>query len=97
VTNRGTLTWKAQGRRFGGQVTCGLKVFTEDGRCLREDLGRTPLPKDVAPGEAIEVEMRIKGELPPGRYSLVHDMVVEGVSWLEHYGSPTPRRRLTIT
>ena len=97
VTNRGTLTWKARGRRFGGQVTCGLKVFAEDGSCVREDLGRTPLPKDVGPGETIEIEMSIQADLPPGRYTLLHDMVVEGVSWFEHYGSATPRRRLTVT
>src|SRR5262249_48255872 len=27
VTNVGTVTWKARGRRFGGQVTCGIKVY----------------------------------------------------------------------
>jgi SAM-dependent methyltransferase len=97
VTNSGTVTWKARGRRFGGQVTCGLKVFAEDGRCVREDLGRTPLPKDVGPDDTIDLEMTIRLELPPGRYSLLHDMVVEGVSWFEHYGSATPRRSLTVS
>jgi SAM-dependent methyltransferase len=96
ITNAGTVTWKARGRRFGGQVTCGLKVFTEDGRCVREDLGRTPLPKDVGPGEVIEIEMSIRADLSAGRYSLLHDMVVEGVSWFEHYGSATPRRPLVV-
>jgi SAM-dependent methyltransferase len=96
ITNAGTLTWKARGRRFGGQVTCGLKVFTEDGRLVREDLGRTPLPRDVGPGEAIDIEMTIQADLAPGRYRLLHDMVVEGVSWFEHYGSATPRRGLVV-
>lgn len=43
ITNAGTVTWKARGRRFGGQVTCGLKICTPAGEVLREDLGRTPL------------------------------------------------------
>jgi len=51
IRNAGSVTWKARGRRFGGQVTCGLKVCTAHGEVLREDLGRTPLPSDVAPGE----------------------------------------------
>jgi SAM-dependent methyltransferase len=97
IRNSGTVTWKARGRRFGGQVTCGVKVFSEDGVCLRDDLGRTPLPHDVKPGDAIEIEMVIEAALPPGRYILHHDMVVEGVSWFEHHGSATPRRPLTIT
>jgi SAM-dependent methyltransferase len=96
ISNRGSVTWKARGRRFGGQVTCGLKVFGENGQCVREDLGRTPLPHDVAPGDAIELEMTVQAALPPGRYVLHYDMVVEGVTWFEHQGSPTPRRQLTI-
>jgi SAM-dependent methyltransferase len=83
ITNAGSVTWKARGRRFGGQVTCGLKVCTEDGRVLREDLGRTPLPRDVAPGEEIAIEMSVLGLLPTGRYVLRYDMVVEGVTWFE--------------
>src|SRR6185369_13362224 len=57
IANAGSVTWSARGRRFGGQVTCGLKVCDADGEILREDLGRTALPRDVAPGSAIEIEM----------------------------------------
>jgi SAM-dependent methyltransferase len=97
VRNAGSVTWRARGRRFGGQVTCGLKIFTESGEQLRDDLGRTPLSRDVAPGEETEVEMIVEAALPPGRYRLQYDMVVEGVTWFEHQDSPTPRRWLTTT
>jgi SAM-dependent methyltransferase len=97
IRNTGTVTWKARGRRFGGQVTCGLKIFGDDGTLIREDLGRTPLPRDVKPGDAIDVEMVLEVALPPGRYRLRYDMVVEGVTWFEHHGSSTPERRLTVT
>jgi ubiquinone/menaquinone biosynthesis C-methylase UbiE len=96
ITNAGSVTWKARGRRFGGQVTCGLKVCTPAGEPVREDLGRTPLPHDVAPGETIEVAVTVAGALSPGRYELRYDMVVEGVTWFEFHGSPTPRRPLEI-
>ena len=96
VTNAGTVTWKARGRRFGGQVTCGLKVCTPAGDVLREDLGRTSLSKDVAPGETIEVAMTVAGISGPGRYLLRYDMVVEGVTWFEFQGSETPRRTLEV-
>ncbi len=97
IRNNGSVTWKARGRRFGGQVTCGLKIFSEDGAAIREDLGRTPIPRDVAPGDELDVEMTVNAALPPGRYRLHYDMVVEGVIWFEHQGSPTPTRRLTVT
>jgi hypothetical protein len=96
ITNAGGVTWKARGRRFGGQVTIGLKVCDAVGEVLREDLGRTPLPRDVAPGEEIEIELTVAGVLPPGQYGLRYDMVVEGVTWFEFQGSPCARRQLEV-
>jgi SAM-dependent methyltransferase len=96
ITNVGSVTWKARGRRFGGQVTCGLKIGTADGEVIREDLGRTPLPHDVAPGEDVAIEMTVAGLLPPARYELRYDMVVEGVTWFEFHGSSCPRRALEV-
>ena len=96
ITNTGTVTWKARGRRFGGQVTCGLKVCSEGGDVLREDLGRTPLPHDMAPGEEIDIDMHVGGPLPAGRYELRYNMVVEGVTWFEFQGSQCARRLLEV-
>jgi SAM-dependent methyltransferase len=97
VFNSGSVMWRAHGRRFGGQVTCGLKICDPDGTILREDLGRTPLPHDVAPGEEIELEIAVPGALGAGRYRLRYDMVVEGVTWFEFQGSPCVERQLDIT
>jgi SAM-dependent methyltransferase len=96
IKNTGSLAWKARGRRFGGQVTCGLKVCSERGEVIREDLGRTPLPRDLAPGDDIGVEMTVPGVLAAGSYRLRYDMVVEGVTWFESHGSPCPERDLEI-
>jgi SAM-dependent methyltransferase len=96
VTNEGSVTWKAHGRRFGGQVTCGLKVIGPSGEILREDLGRTPLAADVPPGAAVEIDMTVPGALAPGEYVLRYDMVVEGVTWFEFQGSPCVERRLRV-
>ena len=96
ITNAGSVTWKARGRRFGGQVTVGLKVCGACDDVLREDLGRTPLPRDVAPGEEIEIAMTVAGLLPTGQYGLRYDMVVEGVTWFEFHGSPCARRSLEV-
>jgi SAM-dependent methyltransferase len=97
ITNAGTVIWKAVGRRFGGQVTCGVKVCDVDGKVLREDLGRTPLRHDVLPGEKIELAVTLPGALAPGNYELRYDMVVEGVTWFEFQGSSCARRPLEVT
>jgi hypothetical protein len=78
-------------------VTCGLKVCAASGDVIREDLGRTPLPRDVAPGEAVVLNVTVAGELAPGTYELRYDMVVEGVTWFELQGSAVLRRTVTIT
>lgn len=96
VCNEGDVTWKARGRRFGGQVTCGLKVRTIDGAILREDAGRTPLPVDVPPGGRLEIAMHVDAVLEPGEYVLRYDMVVEGVTWFEFQGSPCIERTLRV-
>jgi hypothetical protein len=96
IKNTGRVTWKARGRRFGGQVTCGLKVCSERGEVIREDVGRTPLPRDLAPGDEIAVEMTVPGVLAAGSYRLRYDMVVEGVTWFESHGSPCAERDLEI-
>jgi SAM-dependent methyltransferase len=96
IRNTGTVTWKARGRRFGGQVTCGVRICNSDGDVLREDLGRTPLPYDVGPGASVELDVVVDGALQPGRYLLRYDMVVEGVTWFEAHGSVCPRRDLEV-
>lgn len=96
VTNTGSVTWKARGRRFGGQVTCGLKICDQQGQVLREDLGRTALPRDVPPGGTLEISMTVAADAPPGTYELRYDMVVEGVTWFEFQGSPCARRMLEV-
>jgi len=54
------------------------------------------LPHDVAPGEEIEIQMIVACLLPPGRYGLRYDMVVEGVTWFEFHGSTCARRWLDV-
>jgi hypothetical protein len=97
VTNRGLVVWKVRGRRFGGQVTCGVKVCDTRGNVLREDLGRTALPGDVVPDGTVALEIAIPGVLPPGNYELRYDMVVEGVTWFEFHGSRCTSRLLNVS
>jgi hypothetical protein len=96
IANTGSVAWRAKGRRFGGQVSCGLKICDQSGNVIREDLGRTMLPTDVRPGEDIVLDVVVAGELAAGRYELRYDMVVEGVIWFELQGSPCFARALEV-
>ncbi len=97
VRNSGDVIWRARGHGYGGEVNAGVKVCAEDGTVLRDDLGRTSLPHDMAPGEEACLEVRIPGRLDPGRYLLKYDMVVEYVAWFEQYGSLPAQRALEVT
>jgi hypothetical protein len=47
---------------------------------------RTPLPR-LAPGERTEVELPVLGLIPPGRYRLAFDLVLEERYWLSEIGN----------
>jgi hypothetical protein len=47
---------------------------------------RTPLPP-VGPGERIQVDLPVVGLIPPGRYRLAFDLVLEDRYWLSEIGN----------
>jgi hypothetical protein len=81
--NIGDTLWNAKPSRRGGFVTVGCKLMTADGRLLDDRLGRTFLPRDVAPGDAVRVpvSLSLPADLPPGPYRLVFDLVAEQICW----------------
>ena len=60
---------------------------SESGELLIRDGLRTPIVEVVAPGEAIELQARLRPPDEPGRYQLVLDVVQEGVRWFANAGS----------
>jgi SAM-dependent methyltransferase len=88
--NTGGSTWIAAVQPTGAHVTFGVRIVRDDGRLVDDLRGRTALPRDVRPGETVEVlaSLTLEG-LPPGRYRLVFDMVAERVAWFSDLGSPT--------
>ena len=59
---------------------------SESGELLIRDGLRTPIVEVVAPGEAIELQARLRPPDEPGRYQLEWALVREGVTWF-----PPPR------
>ena len=48
---------------------------------------RTALPRDVAPGETVELELAVTAPRPPGRYRLAFDLVEEHRFWFAEVGA----------
>jgi SAM-dependent methyltransferase len=98
VRNTGHTLWLSAPRGFGGHVVLGAKLCRPDGRLVSDALTRMPLPRDVAPGETVELrgEMHLPSGLASGPYLLKLDLVAEQVAWFEQLGSPVVTHSLTL-
>lgn len=79
LENTGTVAWRAG-------IFVGYHWLDARGNPIVWDGERTPLPV-VAPGEAIEVEARVRAPIPPGRYRFALDLVAEHRAWFSELGS----------
>ncbi|MSY60643.1 MAG: hypothetical protein F2663_09420 [Actinobacteria bacterium] len=80
VENTGTIPWTSR-------VLASYHWLDGLGNPIVWDGLRTPLGRDVAPGEAATIEMTVRGPIPPGRYRFAADLVVEWRAWFSELGS----------
>jgi hypothetical protein len=89
VQNTGLTRWLAQACDESGLGRVRLGVSRLDGnrRIVNLDFLRLPLPRDINPGETVE----LTGDIPPlamsGKAAIRLDMVSEGVCWFSDKGS----------
>lgn len=96
VRNEGDTLWLAEERPEGGFVTLGASVYGEQGRLVERAVVDGRLPRDVAPGEEVELEGRLQMPALPGRYRLKLDLVDEHVGWFAQFGSPVAEAELVV-
>ena len=98
VRNDSAVTWPAGGASDGRyQVKLGNHWLNSNGETLLLDDGRAMLPRDLQPGEEIELPLVITVPRQSGEYILELDMVQEGVAWFRDRGSLTCRVPIMIT
>jgi SAM-dependent methyltransferase len=88
LTNRGNTLWLPEDAGERGRARLGAHLFAGSGQRLGQDWFRAPLERAVAPGEIVELALKLPALQEPGTYRAVFDVVAEGVLWFAQEGSP---------
>ncbi len=86
IQNPTSEHWSAEGDGSGFRlfaVTMSYHWLDLVGRPFIYDGIRTPLPRDVPPGESVSLTARIEAPPAPGEYILRLTLIQEGLSWFE--------------
>ena len=83
LENAGTATWRSHGENG---VQASFHWLDPLGNPIVWDGPRTPLPRPVAPGERVEIQLAVSAPRPPGPYRLSFDLVEEHRFWFEEVG-----------
>ena len=98
LTNTGDTKWLSGIPDQAGWTRLGGHLHSSERRtpALDYDWYRGELTHDVAPGEAVTVNVRLPAIETPGRYRVVFDLVAEQVLWFAHRDSPTTELRIDV-
>jgi hypothetical protein len=78
LENAGTDSWR--------EVLLAYHWLDELDNAIDWDGLRTPLPR-LEPGARAEIAAPVRAPMPPGRYRLAFDLVVENLCWLSEIGN----------
>ena len=84
LQNAGTATWRARGDTG---VKLSYHWLDDRGNAIVWDGPRVDFGGPVAPGDEVEVALRVRAPQPPGRYRLAFDLVEELRFWFAEVGS----------
>jgi len=97
ITNASTRTWHVgRGPDGSGGIALSWHLRNQDAEVLSWENNRFYLPRDLGPGESLEMRVGIKAMLVPGRYILEFDLVHEGSAWFLLKGSAAPREMVYV-
>jgi stage II sporulation protein D len=94
VTNTGNQPWNASGPN---PVNLSYHLLDGNGRALIWDGPRIPLGGDIAVGASKQLTVGYTAPSTAGAFTLVVDLVREGVSWFEGLGSQPFRQTFSVT
>ncbi|HEY6204045.1 MAG TPA: SpoIID/LytB domain-containing protein, partial [Candidatus Limnocylindria bacterium] len=94
LTNNGNIPWNFAG---ANPINLAYHILDSAGRAVVWDGARTPLGADVLPGASKDLSITFITPGQSGSYTLVVDLVREGIGWFEGTGSPPARVPLSVT
>jgi len=86
ITNTGTARWLHENVGDYGVVKVGMHLYDANRTLLDLDFFRSPLVRDVLPGEGVEQQVTFTLR-ERGKYILGVDLVAEKITWFENVGS----------
>ena len=89
VENAGSAPWRSR-------LLLSYHWLDERGNPIVWDGRRTPLARDVQPGETLRQELSLRAPIPPGRYRLAVDLVEEYRFWLAELGNPALEEEVDV-
>jgi hypothetical protein len=103
VKNASDVQWYARGAEFNTNpdnkfyLAAGNRWLKAEGEELVTNMdGRYGLPRDLRPGEELEVPLQVTAPKTPGEYILEVDLIQEQVGWFLDKGSPTTKVKVTV-
>ena len=103
VRNASDTKWHARGGELNTvadnkfYLAVGNRWLKAEGEEMVTNMdGRYGLPKDLQPGEEVEVPLQITAPKEPGDYVLEVDLIQEQVAWFRDKGSPTAKVKVTV-
>ena len=93
IVNVGAATWPRSGF---DPVRLGAHWLDDSGRSVAWDAARIELPKDVEPRASITVPLEVTAPERPGTYTVVLDLVQEGVGWFADRGTLPAKLNVTV-
>ncbi len=97
VRNHTETVWLKDSGRDRGFVRLGAHLLNGECGLVDRDYARVALPRDVAKGDVVEVDMLITAPDETGSYTVELDMVNEGMCWFAQQGSKTASVTLEVT
>jgi len=92
--NAGSAAWRTRGSEEG--LFLAFHWLDERGNAIVWDGTRTPLEREIAPGETLRQSFALRGPIPPGRYKLAVDLVEEHRFWLSELGNRPLQRDIEV-
>jgi hypothetical protein len=92
--NGGSAPWRSTSS--DGGLFLAYHWLDERGNAIVWDGHRTALERIVEPGATMRQQMVVQGPIPPGRYRLAVDLVVEQRFWLTELGNDALEREVDV-